>query len=546
MINILSSLLAGLGLFFIGIRLIGKNLRQLMGSRLRSWIGRIVAGQGTLALFGLAAGALIQSVNAVIHILVALITARAMVMRQGFAVVRWTNIGTSMLVLLAALNMHVFILFLLGLTGVAYYRNLDDSGRYRHVVAAVLGLGLLFLGVDFIKSASALLKKEPALVDFLSLTFRYPVLGFLSGALVATIIQSSTTVSVVAMAMAASGLLDFANGAWIVVGASQGAAIATWLTGQTVRGSTRQLVLYQMAFKTAGVVLVGLLLLLDESTNAGWIPLGLAYWHLSLPAQLAAVYCALQIASDIGMRSMGPWVLPWLDRIAPPSVEEKAGQPVYLHDQALEEAQTALMLLDLEQRRLLQGLLVYIDSVREESAQAADEVDAFHQGAANVARLCEQFATDVVDKHNNRAVLERSLTLRDRNELLIALQSSLMELRSPLTRLQHTQATQTLLHSLVESLHLMLCTLIDVANKHDDDDVSMLRMLTHDRSELMDTIRRRSTMESLSAPEQSDVYLVTTLFERIVWLLRRYVLALDNATTSNKAQDSLANSYPTP
>lgn len=546
MINILSSLLAGLGLFFIGIRLIGKNLRQLMGSRLRSWIGRIVAGQGTLALFGLAAGALIQSVNAVIHILVALITARAMVMRQGFAVVRWTNIGTSMLVLLAALNMHVFILFLLGLTGVAYYRNLDDSGRYRHVVAAVLGLGLLFLGVDFIKSASALLKKEPALVDFLSLTFRYPVLGFLSGALVTTFIQSSTTVSVVAMAMAASGLLDFANGAWIVVGASQGAAIATWLTGQTVRGSTRQLVLYQMAFKTAGVVLVGLLLLLDESTNAGWISLGLAYWHLSLPAQLAAVYCALQIASDIGMRSMGPWVLPWLDRIAPPSVEEKAGQPVYLHDQALEEAQTALMLLDLEQRRLLQGLLVYIDSVREESAQAADEVDAFHQGAANVARLCEQFATDVVDKHNNRAVLERSLTLRDRNELLIALQSSLMELRSPLTRLQHTQATQTLLHSLVESLHLMLCTLIDVANNHDDDDVSMLRMLTHDRSELMDTIRRRSTMESLSAPEQSDVYLVTTLFERIVWLLRRYVLALDNATTSNKAQDSLANSYPTP
>lgn len=546
MINILSSLLAGLGLFFIGIRLIGKNLRQLMGSRLRSWIGRIVAGQGTLALFGLAAGALIQSVNAVIHILVALITARAMVMRQGFAVVRWTNIGTSMLVLLAALNMHVFILFLLGLTGVAYYRNLDDSGRYRHVVAAVLGLGLLFLGVDFIKSASALLKKEPALVDFLSLTFRYPVLGFLSGALVTTFIQSSTTVSVVAMAMAASGLLDFANGAWIVVGASQGAAIATWLTGQTVRGSTRQLVLYQMAFKTAGVVLVGLLLLLDESTHAGWIPLGLAYWHLSLPAQLAAVYCALQIASDIGMRSMGPWVLPWLDRIAPPSVEEKAGQPVYLHDQALEEAQTALMLLDLEQRRLLQGLLVYIDSVREESAQAADEVDAFHQGAANVARLCEQFATDVVDKHNNRAVLERSLTLRDRNELLIALQSSLMELRSPLTRLQHTQATQTLLHSLVESLHLMLCTLIDVANKHDDDDVSMLRMLTHDRSELMDTIRRRSTMESLSAPEQSDVYLVTTLFERIVWLLRRYVLALDNAATSNKAQDSLANSYPTP
>lgn len=527
--DILSNLLAGLGLFFIGVRLIGKNVRQLMGIRLRHWIGRVVAGQGTLPLFGLAAGALVQSVNAVIHILVAMITARAMAMGQGFAIVRWANVGTSALVLLATINMHAFILCLLGLAGVAYYRNLDDSSRYRHLVAALLGLGLLFLGVDFIKGASGLLKKEPLLIEFLGMASQFPWLGFLAGALVATVVQSSTTVSVVAMAMAAAGLLDFPTGAWIVVGSSQGAAIATWMTGQTVEGSTRQLVLYQIAFKTVGVVLVAGLLIVDAMLPGYRIASAFANLQLTLPTQLAVIYCALQIASDLGMRSLSPWVVPWLERVAPQSVKEKAGQPVYLRDQALDEAVTALMLLDLEQQRLLKGLLTYIDAVREESLQTPDQLEAFHQGSGNVTRLCQQFVTEVVDRHHSRNVLERSLTLRDRNELLGALQAGLMELQLPLMRLQGAPATQGLMHSMVESLHLMLSTLIEVAHRYDADDVAMLRMLTHDRSDLMDTIRRRSNVEELGATEQGDLYQVTTLFERTVWLLRRYVLALDIA-----------------
>nr|WP_315463348.1 Na/Pi symporter [uncultured Rhodoferax sp.] len=527
--DILSNLLAGLGLFFIGIRLISKNVRQLMGIRLRNWIGKVVAGQGTLPLFGLAAGALVQSVNAIIHILVAMVTARAMAMRQGFAIVRWANVGTSALVLLATINMHAFILCLLGVTGVAYYRNLDDSTRYRHLVAALLGLGLLFLGVDFIKGASGLLKKEPLLIEFLATASRFPWLGFLAGTLVASVVQSSTTVSVVAMAMAAAGLLDFSTGAWIVVGASQGAAIATWLTGQTVEGSTRQLVLYQIAFKTVGVLLVGAVLIVDAALPASRIAAAFAYFRVDLPTQLALMYCALQIASDVGMRGLAPWVLPWLARVAPQSVGEQAGQPVYLHDQALDEAETALMLLDLEQQRLLTGLLVYLDAVREESLQTPPRLEAFHQGACNVTRLCQQFVTEVVDRHHSRNVLERSLTLRDRNELLGALQASLMELRLPLTRLQAAAETRGLMHSLAESLHLMLGTLAEAAQRYDADDVAMLRMLTHDRSELMDSIRRRSQVEELEASQQDDLYQATTLFERIVWLLRRYVLALDSA-----------------
>ena len=74
---------------------------------------------------------------------------------------------------------------------------------------------------------------------------------------------------------------------------------------------------------------------------------------------------------------------------------------------------------------------------------------------------------------------------------------------------------------------MMLETLADVARSPDADDLEMLRMLTHDRSELMDAIRRRMQGGDAAVEVQQAVFSATAVFERCVWLLRRYVLLLD-------------------
>jgi len=84
-----------------------------------------------------------------------------------------------------------------------------------------------------------------------------------------------------------------------------------------------------------------------------------------------------------------------------------------------------------------------------------------------------------------------------------------------------------LIDSLAESLHMMLETLAEVASSPAAADLEMLRMLTHDRSELMDAIRRRMQGGGIAAEIQQAVFSATGLFERSVWLLRRYVLLLD-------------------
>ena len=87
-------------------------------------------------------------------------------MRQGFRLVAWANLGTSFLVLVATFNyLHPLALGLIGITGVLFYVRLDRSARWGHAVGVLLALGLLFLGIDFIKAGSAAVAAGSSLVS---------------------------------------------------------------------------------------------------------------------------------------------------------------------------------------------------------------------------------------------------------------------------------------------------------------------------------------------------------------------------------------------
>jgi phosphate:Na+ symporter len=272
-----------------------------------------------------------------------------------------------------------------------------------------------------------------------------------------------------------------------------------------------------------------LLFLADWASGMSYIPAAIHQAGLSPSAQLAAVYVLLHIASDLSMRLAHHPVERLIERHAPPSDEETLGRPRYLYDEALAEPESALLLVDKEQQRLLTSLPDYLASLREDVIEASPAAEVLHPAERNILRQCGQFLTDLADRNNSREVLERTIVLRDRNELLGSLQESLIELITVANSNSHAGEVRTLINNLVESLHMMLETLADVAKQPDADDLDMLRILTHDRSELMDSIRRRmqGSEIAVAAEVQQSVFSATALFERCTWLLRRYVLLLD-------------------
>ncbi len=526
--DIFTSIFAGLGLFFIGIRLIGNNLKQLAGRRMRTLIAKAVSSNWSVILFGLLSGAIMQSVNAVTHVLVALVSVGAIEKKRAFPVISWANIGTSMLVILATLNMHMLILILIGMTGMMFYLKLDQSSRYRHIIGALLGVGLLFLGIDFIKAGSGILKTAVWLKDFMVIASQYPVLSFSTGVGVAMLTQSSSTITVISMAMASAGLLSFDSGSMIVLGSGLGSALSAWTTAGGLKGSALQLILYQIFLRISGVLVMVTVFFIDKISEFNFLSQEMIIFNLTPSSQLATVYVSLQFVSDITMRIIHKPIENWIEKQAPLSVEEILGRPRYIYDEALVEPETALLLVDKEQQRLSANLSSYLNNLRDERDDDNLSVQMRYNAENSIANQCEQFLTELVDKNNSRFVLDKTIILRDRNMLIHSLQESLLELSQVIH--EHSESShevRSLLHNLVESLHMMLETLTDVLKSLDPDDLEILKLLTHDRSELMDSIRRRMQNEQTSAQVQQSVFSATTLFERCVWLLRRYVLLLN-------------------
>jgi phosphate:Na+ symporter len=547
--EIVGSVLGGLGLFFIGIKLIGTHLQQMTGRRFRGLIMRAVDRPWRAGLLGAAAGAITQSTNAVTFIVMSLVTARMVTVRKALPLVSWANVGTSLLVLVATFDLMVFVFYLLGLVGMGYYFNVDKSSRFRHLAGALLGVGLLFLGLQFIKTGAAPLRELEVVRDFLVLAADSYVLVFLIGLGLTLITQSSATVSVVAVVMTSIGLFTMNQTMMIIYGASLGSAFSILLLTANLQGIARQLALYQMVLKGVGVVVLLALFILE--TRAG-IPLVQALVQQltsDISLQAAWVYLIFQVVASGLMSVLQQPTYRLLQHLSPTTREEELARPVYLYDQALDEAESALDLVEKEQARLLRFLPDYLPADSLATAGAPFALETLYAANRSVTGEAATFITDLMDRHQDRLSLQRMINIQGRNALIGDLQDSVREFTKTLDRIAQSTPNGSadnagvaalgsapvgaplgtpLGTALCEGLHALLSTLVEANETLDADDLQMLQLLTSDRTELMERIRHRLLREGQELPfsVHEALFAATSLFERIVWLMRRYALLL--------------------
>ena len=533
--EIVATLFAGIGLFFIGVRLLASNLRQMTGPTARALVEKATGSSRAAALLGLGAGAVTQSINAVIFILISLVSTGVMDAKRAHPVINFANLGTSLLVLLAVLNLHLMVLILVGLTGLAFYFGLDRSARFGHLVGALLGIGLLFLGVDFIKTGAEPLKYFEWIHDFIhtystqSILFAFAIgLGF------TLLTHSASTITVIAMSMATVGVLDLDNSIMLVIGAGFGSGVSTLLMTWHFTGLARQLALYQMALKTLGTIAMLLLFFIEHYSPVPLLQALLGLISDNIAIQIALTYVIFQIVSDIVVHFLHHPLSHWLERLAPATEEETLGKPRYLYEEGLGEAASALVLVDKEQNLLLDYLPNYLNDLRSEAPDDGPDHQTLYNANSAVVGECERFLAKLMDSSRGRENFEQAIVLKTRNDLLRTLQETLHELAGYAANGQNNPEVEGLMRNLAESLHLLLITLNDAAASKDPDDLAMLRMLTRDRSDMMEGIRRRLLNSSPEA--QQCAFAATSLFERAVWVIGRYVLQLTPSQPSTDEQ----------
>src|SRR5262245_33716176 len=185
--TILANLIAGLGLFFSGLRMLDANLRQATGRQLRTIIGRLTESAWVAGLVGLVTGALVQSSSGIVFILVSLVTSGLTTVKRALPIVTWANVGCCALIFAAVLDLRLAILYLIGLAGAAFA---FDRTHRSDALGAVFGIGMLFYGIELMKTGAAPLTEYPNMPVLLSGNQQSLALAFVAGGAFSFVTQS--------------------------------------------------------------------------------------------------------------------------------------------------------------------------------------------------------------------------------------------------------------------------------------------------------------------------------------------------------------------
>ncbi|MCD4825712.1 MAG: Na/Pi symporter, partial [Phycisphaerae bacterium] len=202
----------GLALFLYGMGLLSDGLKLAAGDSLRSMLEKVTRFRLTALLTGAGVTCLIQSSSATTVMVVGLINAGLLSLSQAISVILGANIGTTITgwLVAAVAGLKAFKISIYALPFIAIGFGMSSFGkrqRAKTIGQIVLGLGLLFIGLSFMKDAFGDLgdKNSSPLIGILQMIGDQPILAVLAGTLFTMIIQSSSASIAMVIVLAANG-----------------------------------------------------------------------------------------------------------------------------------------------------------------------------------------------------------------------------------------------------------------------------------------------------------------------------------------------------
>src|SRR5262249_30671326 len=168
-------------------------------------------------------GRLVCVWSGVVLTLVSRVSSGLTTVRRALPIVAWANVGCGALIFIAVLDLRLAILYLIGLTGVAF--AFDRSHR-SEALSAVFGIAMLFYGIELMRTGAEPLRLLPWFAGLLEGSRQSLLLPFIGGAAFSFVTQSSTAVSILAIGLVQASLLGPFSAMMALYGANVGSTFA--------------------------------------------------------------------------------------------------------------------------------------------------------------------------------------------------------------------------------------------------------------------------------------------------------------------------------
>lgn len=254
------NLLGSLGIFLFGMKVMSDGIHKVAGDKMKSILNYMTKNRFMAVFTGFLITALIQSSSATTVMVVSFVNAGLLTLIQSIGVIMGANIGTTVTTWIVSFFGFRFKIqaIALPLIGIGLPFFFSKKKKRREWAEVLIGFGLLFLGLSFLKDAVPDINSHPDILQFVTNFTDRGLLSYLIfvalGALLTVAVQSSSAAMAITVTMAYKGWIDFPTAALIVLGENIGTTITAYLASLGTSVNARRAARAHLLFNLFGVV----------------------------------------------------------------------------------------------------------------------------------------------------------------------------------------------------------------------------------------------------------------------------------------------------
>lgn len=262
----LLQLIGALGIFIYGMKVFSDGLQKVAGHKLRSILKGMTSTRFRGILTGFTATTITQSSSTTTVMVVSFVNAGLITFLESTGVIMGANIGTTVtawMISIFGFKMQITPIAIM-LIGIFFPFIFFGRERFRNLAEAMIGFGILFIGLDFIKNGVPNIQENPAMFMFLD---QFTEFGFLSilifvvaGTLLTLLTQSSSAASAITLVMLFEGWIDFPIAAAMVLGENIGTTVTANIAAIVGNVYAKRAARFHFVFNVFGVMWMLLLI----------------------------------------------------------------------------------------------------------------------------------------------------------------------------------------------------------------------------------------------------------------------------------------------
>lgn len=403
------NLLGGLAVFLFGMKIMSDGLQKFAGPKLRQMLSIATTNKYAATFSGMLVTSVIQSSSATTVMVVGFASAGLLNLYQALGVIFGANIGTTMtawIVSIFGFKMDI-ALFALPVIAIGFFAQfITKWTMLRRIGEAMVGFGLLFLGLGLMKSTIPPdIAQNPMVAEWVAKLAPTNaislILLILTGTILTVVLQSSSAVMAMTLTFAAAGIINFPTAAALVLGENIGTTITANLAAIGANKTARRAAIGHFLFNFIGVLWVSILFhqviaLVDWIVPGNPNSTNPALLNTVLPYHISAFHTVFNVANTLIM-------LPLLNQLAkltmiviPKTNREDKGKDndlVFLTTRFASTPELGLIAVSKEVERMMSFVTKMVDKI-------------IHAVKTEDDKLFERLIQDIKDAEKTTDILE--------------------------------------------------------------------------------------------------------------------------------------------